>query len=121
MYDIDRSIIVLIPKQPFWSWLQNLPEIDLIGLELQDLQNNPNSYLITPCEQIDEVWDVIEKYVQEIFSAELANWSEAMETYPELNIDVFQKWFDVLLSTVVSDVIKTEIERERLPFYIGES
>ena len=38
MYEVNRSVLVLVPQAPFWNWLSHLPEIDLDGLELEDLQ-----------------------------------------------------------------------------------
>ena len=60
MYEVNRSVFLLIPLDPFWNWLQTLPGNHLDGLTLEDIQADANSYLVRPCETADEVWDEIE-------------------------------------------------------------
>lgn len=76
MYEVNRSVIIVIPTELFWNWLQNLPDTDLSELTLEDLQEDANSYLIPACQNADEVWDEVESRVEEIFAAELADWCE---------------------------------------------
>ena len=61
MYEVNRSVFLLIPLDPFWNWLQTLPGNHLDGLTLEDIQADANSYLVRPCETADEVWDEIER------------------------------------------------------------
>lgn len=60
MYEVNRSVIIVIPTELFWNWLQNLPDTDLSELTLEDLQEDANSYLIPACQNADEVWDEVE-------------------------------------------------------------
>ena len=41
MYEINRSVFLLMPLEPFWRWLQSLPDVDLSDIELEDLQAMP--------------------------------------------------------------------------------
>lgn len=82
MYEVNRSVFVLIPLEPFWNWLQTLPGNHLDGLTLEDIQADANSYLVRPCETADEVWDEIEARFEDIFAAELADWCEDEREYP---------------------------------------
>ena len=50
MYEVNRSVFLLIPLEPFWNWLQSLPGNHLDGLTLEDIQADANSYLVRPCE-----------------------------------------------------------------------
>ncbi|HAQ3928660.1 TPA: VacJ, partial [Enterococcus faecium] len=34
MYEVNRSVFLLIPLDPFWNWLQTLPGNHLDGLTL---------------------------------------------------------------------------------------
>lgn len=42
MFETNRSVVMLIPQEPFWAWLNGLPDTDLEDLSLEDLQNDPN-------------------------------------------------------------------------------
>lgn len=111
MYEVNRSAVTLIPLEPFWSWLNTIPDADLENLSLEDLQEDSNTYLIKPCDDLDEAWDEIMSRLEEIFSAELADWCELPEYWPDLHPDIFMEWFDVRLSTVVTDLSPNDIDR----------
>ncbi len=51
MYEINRSVFLLMPLEPFWRWLQSLPDVDLSDIELEDLQADANAYLVEPLRQ----------------------------------------------------------------------
>lgn len=112
MYEVNRSVFLLIPLDPFWNWLQTLPGNHLDDITLEDLQADANSYLVRPCETADEVWDEIEARFQDIFAAELADWCEDESEWPDLHADIFNEWFDIQLSTVITDLEAEPIARE---------
>lgn len=112
MYEINRSVVILVPQEPFWNWLNDLPESDLSELSLEDLQLDANSYLIPACDNADEVWDELEKRVEEIFAAELADWCEDESQWPDLHPDIFAEWFDVRLSSILIDLSDEPLARE---------
>ena len=111
MYEVNRSVFLLIPLDPFWNWLQSL-SIDLSEYSLEDLQADANAYLGYPCDYADEVWDEIEARFEEIFAAELADWCEDESEWPDLHPDIFNEWFDIQLSTVVTDLTAEPLARE---------
>ena len=111
MYEVNRSVFLLIPLDPFWNWLQSL-SIDLSEYSLEDLQADANAYLVNPCDNADEVWDEIEARFEEIFAAELADWCEDESEWPDLHPDIFNEWFDILLSTVLTDLSSEPLARE---------
>ena len=43
MYEINRSVFLLMPLEPFWRWLQSLPDVNLSDIELEDLQADANA------------------------------------------------------------------------------
>ena len=112
MYEVNRSMMLLVPQEPFWYWLNSLPDIELDGLSLEDLQADANSYLIDPVDDVDEAWDWAAENVQTIFSAELADWCEQSDLWPDLHPDIFFEWFDVRVSSIVSDLSQQALERE---------
>ncbi len=94
------------------NWLQTLPGNHLDGLTLEDIQADANSYLVRPCETADEVWDEIEARFEDIFAAELADWCEDEREWPALDADIFNEWFDIQLSTVITDLEHEPLARE---------
>ncbi|EGV36803.1 hypothetical protein [Neisseria weaveri] len=112
MFEVNRSVFLLVPLDPFWNWLQSLPGIDLDNLTLEDLQADANAYLVKPCDDADEVWDEIEARFAEIFAAELSDWCEDESYWPDLHPDIFNEWFDIQLSTIVTDLEQASLERE---------
>ncbi|MFC2506172.1 MAG: VacJ [Kingella sp. (in: b-proteobacteria)] len=112
MYEVNRSVIIVIPQEPFWNWLNQLPNSDLSELDLANLQDDANSYLIPACENADEVWEEVEARVEEIFAAELADWCDDEREWPQLHPDIFREWFDVVLSSIVTDLSSEPLQRE---------
>lgn len=112
MYEINRSVIIVMPREPFWLWLNDLPNIELDGLSLEELQEDANSYLLPACQNMDEVWDEIEARVDTIFAAELADWCEDETWWPDLHPDIFGEWFDVQISSIATDLVDEPVERE---------
>ena len=111
MYEVNRSVFLLIPLEPFWHWLQAVG-VDLADITLEDLQADANAYLVNPCDSADEVSTEIETRVEEIFAAELADWCEDESEWPDLHPDIFNEWFDIQLSTVVTDLTAEPLARE---------
>lgn len=112
MYEINRSVIIVQPREPFWLWLNDLPDANWEGLTLEELQEDANSYLIPACQNADEVWDEVEARITTIFAAELADWCEDEDLWPDLHPDIFGEWFDVQISSIVTDLANEEVERE---------
>ena len=82
MYEVNRSVFIVIPRAPFWHWLNDLPDSHLDGILLQDLQEDANSYLVSACQNAEEVWDI------------------------------FRQWFDIELSSIVTDLSSEPLQRE---------
>lgn len=112
MYEVNRSVFIVVPREPFWQWLSNLPHSDLGDLTLAELQQDANSYLVPACQNIDEVWDEIEAHTETIFAAELADWCDDESYWPDLTAELFNEWFNVQISSIVTDLAEEPVERE---------
>ena len=112
MYEVNRSVFIVVPREPFWQWLSNLPHSDLGDLTLAELQQDANSYLVPACQNINEVWDEIEARTETIFAAELADWCDDESYWPDLTAELFNEWFNVQISSIVTDLADEPIERE---------
>lgn len=112
MYEVNRSVIIVIPQEPFWHWLNGLPDSDLGDMSLEDLQQDANAYLIAACDNADEVLDEVEARIEEIFAAELADWCSDEEEWPDLAPEIFSQWFAIELSSIVTDLSSEPLQRE---------
>ena len=112
MSEVNRSVFIVVPREPFWQWLSNLPHSELGDLTLAELQQDANSYLVPACQNIDEVWDEIEARTETIFAAELADWCDDESYWPDLTAELFNEWFNVQISSIVTDLADEPIERE---------
>ena len=112
MYEVNRSVFMLIPLPPFWNWLNSLPDSQLDGITLEDLQADANAYLVPACENAEQVWEEISERVEEIFAAELTDWCEDQSHWPDLHPDIFGEWFAVELSSIVMDLSSDALARD---------
>ncbi len=112
MFDIDRSLMLVRPKQPFFDWVQSVDyEKDLT---LDYIRDDPSAYLIP------ELWDTSDKAEQsatlewcyeEVFKAELESWyTDPVLWPPKRNLKMFHDWFDVDFHSLVFDLGDTPIQ-----------
>ena len=104
MLEVKRSAIVVLAKQPFLDWLNFAdPEGEYVTLEV--LREDPNAYLISPCEGADELKQALEESATMIFEHELHDWITDDTLWPiDRSFDVFCRWFAVSFHSVVLDV-----------------
>lgn len=112
MYEINRSVFLLLPREPFWNWLCSLEGLDLTGYSLADIQADANAYLVNPCDDREALWQEIEPQLESLFAAELADWCDDESQWPDLHPDIFTEWFDIHLSPILTDLSAKDIERE---------
>ena len=68
---LNRSAIVVKPKQPFLDWLHGADSTSS-DLTLQELVLEPAIYLIPECDTAEEVADVLHELCEENFVEQLA-------------------------------------------------
>src|SRR5258708_20457832 len=91
---LNRSAIVVKPKQPFLDWLHGADSTSS-DLTLRHLALDPAIYLIPECDTPEEVADVLHELCEEIFVDQLARWFTDTTTLPsDRRFDVFFHCFD---------------------------
>ena len=109
---LNRSALVVKPKQPFLDWLH---EVDPTShrLTLQDLVREPTIYLIPECDTSEDVADVLRELCEDIFREQLAGWYKDATTWPkDRSFDVFCLWFDCQHHSMVVDLGDEPLIRE---------
>lgn len=96
---INRSAIIITPKQPFIDWFSNLnPEEDFMGETL-----GTNTYLVDY--NIDDLDKWIRKKFDTFFKMELEDWHHNKKEWPQKrNYKMFNLWFDVKISENIYDL-----------------
>ncbi len=103
MYSVDRSVVIVKPKEPFLEWIRNLPGSE-IDITLEQLRADSTVYLIPDFDEIEDALEAIDHIYGKIFETELAEWSEEEDTWPqERTLKHFWQWFDVKLHSLVID------------------
>jgi hypothetical protein len=112
MFSVNRTAIVVIPKQPLLDWL-NREDTDSGDLTLANIQNEPTVYLIKQCDGEREVRDELAKVCGRIFEEQLNGWLTNPECWPEKRTPrVFHEWFEWSWHTVVIDLARGPLVRE---------
>jgi hypothetical protein len=114
-YVVERSIVVLKPKQPFLEWINNtLATSSDTLLDLQSVRIDCNSYLIPEVNEIESGVAYVDEIYESLFQMELASWSEEQEFWPqELTLKMFWEWFDVEISPTLIDVSGEDSDSEK--------
>ena len=104
METLNRSGVMVRPKQPFLEWL-NAADPTSLELTLLDLVQEPTIYLIPECDTSEEVAAVLRIFCGEIFEEQLAGWYSDTSTWPaNRSFEVFCQWFDFQHHSMLVDL-----------------
>ena len=95
MNTVNRSAIVVKPKQPVLDWL-HAADPSSREICLSDLSQEPTTYLVRECDTDADVVKVVCKLCEEIFEEQLAGWYTDASTWPrDRSYPVFRQWFQI--------------------------
>lgn len=107
---INRGVITVIPRQPFYDWINSLDPKNPLSPEKM---TEYNAYLIR--EDFVDPIQVVKKYYKAIFEEELFGmWTEEDDWPDKRTYKKFQEWFEVKVASMVFDLEKRGIVREIL-------
>jgi hypothetical protein len=105
---INRGVILILPKQPFYDWANNLTPGDTVNAEDFD---EYSSYLIT--DDFTSSDKVMEKYYKEIFEEQLSGmWTDKRDWPQRRSFKQFKEWFTYYVSSMAIDLEKGKIIHE---------
>ena len=113
MYEIDRIVAIVKPREKMLQWLQtNTEESEEITLE--DLRNDCTSLLLPPFDEPNDAMQFIKEHCEEIFENELISWDVEEQHWPteRNNFLSFSEWFDVEFHSLVFDMVEFGGEEE---------
>jgi len=112
MVTLNRSAIVVKPKQPFLDWLHATDPTSL-ELTLFNLVREPAIYLIQECDTNEDVAEVLRELCEEIFEEQPAGWYTNTSTWPrDRGFDVFCCWFDYQHHSMLLDLCDEPLIRD---------
>lgn len=110
MYDIDRIVTIVKPKQPMLDWLAKQPDMEQ-DLTLDELRKDCTALLIPICEDEEQATQFIADIFGGLFTNELASWNPDETSWPEQRtLAMFLEWFDLEFHSLVFDLLPEEDE-----------
>ena len=114
MQSVNRTAVVIKPKQPFVDWLNSVPG-EKSDYTLEKMSPEHTTYLIPEFFGPDEALACVKKIYSYIFEYELFGWYTDEELWPKKRTwEIFQKWFDIEMNSEVYDMVDGEIEKEEM-------
>lgn len=105
MPGVNRSLMVVKPKQPFLDWLNSLDNDDEMNLTLEELQNDSTAYLVPEYETPEDQAEIVVWSHNYVFEEELMAWYTFEEEWPPTrDLDTFLEWFEVEFHSTIMDL-----------------
>lgn len=112
MWSVNRSVLVVRPRQPYLDWVHSVDEGGK-KFTLDDLRRDCTSYLIPEVLDDDHQEEIAATYYKEIFEQELWAWMRDPEVWPpRRDLATFHRWFELEFCSVALDVVGKPIRLE---------
>lgn len=107
---LNRSAIILIPKQPYADWANSLDD-DGPRFEISEANDELTVFLGPDLDFVDEIDAFVTKHFDFFFEHWLSGWSTDPAQWPQRRTRrMFREWFDVRIHTMVEDVVDAPYE-----------
>ena len=104
MSEINRSLIILRPKQPFLDWAQSLDD-ESKDLTLESLNEDSTAYLIPEIWQDSDQEEFLRTCYEILFEEQLEGWWTDEAAWPkQRDLKMFLEWFEVEFHSLVFDL-----------------
>ncbi|HUB81319.1 MAG TPA: hypothetical protein VMB03_21110 [Bryobacteraceae bacterium] len=114
MLSLNRMAIVVMAKRPFLDWLHAVDPTSF-GLTLDDLNHEPNVYLLPEAGSDDEAVRQVGRFCPHIVEEELDGWWRERSDWPaKLDFALFDEWFEWRCHSMVLDLGKVPLVREQV-------
>lgn len=113
---INRTLILVLPKQPALDWIRSVDDAPIDGLTLEDMRQEQEVYLLpeglinTPEEA--EQW-ALERF-SVLFASFLHSWFIDDSLWPKRRTrKLFKEWFEVQFHSTIWDLSTDPLEHEQ--------
>lgn len=109
MYLVNRSLILIKPKEPYVNWANSTAQ----SYETIDEIRESSKAILLPIDIYDNQEAFLEENFKVIFELELDAWLSDKRLWPrQIDYETFKKWFDVEFYSLVVDFSESELSRE---------
>jgi hypothetical protein len=103
-FEINRSAVIAIAKQPFIDWLHAVDPSSQ-DIDLSIVNREPSVYLVPVFESDEDFMEWLEEHCDIIFEEQLAGWwTDERSWPPHRGIEVFEEWFECHRRSMVWDL-----------------
>ena len=111
---LNRSAIVVVPKQPFLDWLRGVDAANT-ELTLDDLAAEPTIYLLPAYDSEEAMTEYLSEVYADIFEEELNGWHSDDSVWPrDPAFEMFCLWFDYRFHPMLVDVCDEPLAEEEV-------
>lgn len=111
MFVVNRSLVIIKPKQPYVDWVMGLP--GPLVLDRDEITDDLTTILIPEVDNQAAADDYIRQMYHHLFEIELAAWHTDPQAWPQpRDYEMFVTWFDLELHMLVLDSLEDAIEKE---------
>ncbi len=105
MLEINRSLVVVKPKEPFLKWAQSLEEPDS-EWTLEEFAEDASAYLIPELWEPGDEREMLKLIYEALFVEQLRDWYTDEASWPqERSLEMFLEWFEVEFHSLVFDLV----------------
>lgn len=113
-FTINRSLILLIPRQPVLDWIKRV-DPEPLNLTLEDLRQEQDAFLLDQgsIESVEDARRWVHRRWRTFFEQYLYDWYTDESWWPQnRSLKMFRDWFDVEFHSMVWDLSKQPIVHE---------
>ncbi len=111
MRTVNRSAVVVRPRDPFLKWLLS---VDPEAKDLEPSIRDVSVYLVPPDPNEQQEAAPVEEWFADVFERELDGWHRDESRWPVRDVTTFLEWFDVEATSVVVDLDPRRLKHEML-------
>jgi hypothetical protein len=112
MFQINRSVAIIKPKQPFVDWANSIADEDE-QYSIHSFNADCSVILLPEYDSDEDAEAFIKDIFQDVFEIELSSWIVVEEMWPKnRTYKMFLEWFDVEFHSMVFDPFQDDIEKE---------
>jgi hypothetical protein len=103
-FTINRTVVLLGPKQPFLDWLNNVDPDDQ-ALTVDDLRDDNEVFLIPQFNDNSDSEKWVETRWSFLFEHMLMGWVDEDTLWPQdRTLEMFREWFNIEIHTMAWDL-----------------
>ncbi|NNM83290.1 MAG: hypothetical protein HKL98_11910 [Burkholderiales bacterium] len=115
MYEINRSLAIIKPKQQFQEWLATCidPAPDVT---LEELRKDATALLIPEFDDEESALQFVYSNFGALFERELEDWVVDESLWPaSRSLKLFKEWFDIEIHSMVTDMVEDDFANMQVP------